>query len=188
MFRNIIAIITFFGGVTMQIETPDYKVIKKDGPIEIREYESMIVARTQIENGYRESTYTGFRRIANYIFGGNDKNMKINMTAPVIADSPVDNEGHYEVLFVMPKKHTLNSLPRPFSSNVIIEERKLGRVAVLRFGGWATENRSKYFHDKLIQLLKQKNIVPKGHAMVAQYNSPFALPPFRRNEIIVSIE
>ena len=30
--------------------------------------------------------------------------MKINMTAPVISDSPVNNEGQYEVLFVMPKK------------------------------------------------------------------------------------
>ena len=188
MLRNIIATITLFGGVTMQIETPDYKVIKKEGSIEIREYDSMLIARTRIENGYRESTYTGFRRIADYIFGGNDQNMKINMTAPVISDSPVNNEGQYEVLFVMPKKHTMNSLPKPVSNNVIIEERKLGKVAVLRFGGWATERRSKYYHDKLIQLLKLKNIVPKPQAMVAQYNSPFALPPFRRNEIIISIE
>jgi len=170
------------------IEMPEYKVIIKEGPFEIREYDSMIIARTQIENSYRESTYTGFRRIADYIFGGNDQNMKINMTAPVISDSPVNNEGKYEVLFVMPKKHTMNSLPKPVSSNVIIEERKLGKVAVLQFGGWATERRSKYFHHKLIQLLQLKNIVPKRQAIVAQYNSPFALPPFRRNEIIISIE
>ena len=170
------------------IEMPEYKVIIKEGPFEIREYDSMIIARTQIENSYRESTYTGFRRIADYIFGGNDQNMKINMTAPVISDSPVNNEGKYEVLFVMPKKHTLNSLPKPVSSNVIIEERKLGKVSVLQFGGWATERRSKYFHHKLIQLLQLKNIVPKRGAIVAQYNSPFALPPFRRNEIIISIE
>ena len=160
------------------IEMPEYKVIIKEGPFEIREYDSMIIARTQIENSYR----------ADYIFGGNDQNMKINMTAPVISDSPVNNEGKYEVLFVMPKKHTLNSLPKPVSSNVIIEERKLGKVAVLQFGGWATERRSKYFHHKLIQLLQLKNIVPKRGAIVAQYNSPFALPPFRRNEIIISIE
>tara|TARA_B110001454_G_C12511994_1_gene347231 strand:- start:3 stop:578 length:576 start_codon:yes stop_codon:yes gene_type:complete len=170
------------------IEMPEYKVIIKEGPFEIREYDSMIIARTQIENGYRESTYTGFRRIADYIFGGNDQNMKINMTAPVISDSPVNNEGKYEVLFVMPKKHTMNSLPKPVSSNVIIEERKLGKVSVLQFGGWATERRSKYFHHKLIQLLQLKNIIPKRQAIVAQYNSPFALPPFRRNEIIISIE
>ena len=82
----------------------------------------------------------------------------------------------------------MNSLPKPVSNNVIIEERKLGKVAVLRFGGWSTERRSKYYHDKLIKLLKLKNIVPKPQAMVAQYNSPFALPPFRRNEILVSIK
>jgi|TARA_B100001146_G_scaffold57164_1_gene50196 hypothetical protein len=180
--------ITLFGGVTMQIETPDYKVIKNDGVVEIREYSSMFIARTEINNGYRESTYTGFRRIANYIFGGNDQKMEISMTAPVISNSPVGNSGHYEVLFMMPKKYKLETLPQPNLSDVKLEERTLGRVAVLRFGGWATEQRAWYYHEKLEAYLKENKIKTMGNFMVAQYNSPWALPPFRRNEIIVSIE
>ena len=31
-------------------------------------------------------------------------------------------------------------------------------------------------------------MIPERQAIVAQYNSPFALPPFRRDEIIISIE
>ena len=59
------------------LETPQYKLVKKYKKFEIRDYEKMIVAYTNIEEQYRQSTYTGFRRIANYIFGGNNKNMEI---------------------------------------------------------------------------------------------------------------
>ena len=51
----------------------------------------MIIAITNINSNYRQSTSTGFRRIANYIFGGNEENMEIAMTAPVISSSPVNN-------------------------------------------------------------------------------------------------
>ena len=75
-----------------EIETPEYQLLEKSGQFEIRMYEPMIIAITNINSNYRESTYTGFRRIANYIFGGNDQNMEIAMTAPVISSSPVNND------------------------------------------------------------------------------------------------
>ena len=59
-----------------EIETPEYQLLEKSGQFEIRMYEPMIIAITNISSNYRESTYTGFRRIANYIFGGNDQNME----------------------------------------------------------------------------------------------------------------
>ena len=52
------------------IETPNYKLVKKYKNFEIRDYEEMIVAHTKIKRTFRESNSTGFRRIANYIFGG----------------------------------------------------------------------------------------------------------------------
>ena len=63
----------------------------------------MVIARTQVRSDYSEATSRGFRRIANYIFGGNDANTEIAMTAPVITGSPVDANGNYEIAFVMPK-------------------------------------------------------------------------------------
>ena len=80
------------------LETPNYRVIKKSGSYEVREYEPMIIARTLVRSDYKEATYTGFRRIANYIFGGNEKNMEIAMTAPVLSNSPVDVDSEYERL------------------------------------------------------------------------------------------
>ena len=96
----------------MSIETPQYKLIKKEGNFEIRSYDEMVVARTSVNSDYKESTLTGFRRIAGYIFGDNDKEMKISMTAPVISDCPSRNEKPYEILFVMPKEHSLEDLPK----------------------------------------------------------------------------
>ena len=64
------------------LETPEYELIKKSGSFEIRKYAPMVVARTQVSSGYSEATSRGFRRIANYIFGGNDASIEIAMTAP----------------------------------------------------------------------------------------------------------
>ena len=54
----------------MAIETPEYKLLKKHGKIEIREYQSMAVAVTWVQQPYNPALNEGFRRIASYIFGG----------------------------------------------------------------------------------------------------------------------
>ena len=70
----------------MAIETPEYRLILREGKFELRKYDSFLIAKTTVENDYKEATVTGFRRIANYIFGGNSEGMSIAMTAPVITN------------------------------------------------------------------------------------------------------
>ena len=169
------------------LETPKYTLIKKSGSYEIRNYEPMIVARTLVKSEYKIATSAGFRRIANYIFGGNKKSMEIAMTAPVISNSPVDANNEYEISFVMPSIHKKEDLPQPNGSDVEILDRSLGKVACITFGGWATDSRAKKYHTKLSNWVKEEGLSTSGKFMVAQYNSPWALPPFRHNEIIVRI-
>ena len=171
----------------MAIETPEYNVLNSEGRFELREYESFLIAKTTVENNYKEATVAGFRKIANYIFGGNKDQLSIAMTAPVIANVP-NEEGIYDIVFVMPKKHTLSSLPAPNDSQVRIESHNLGKTAVVKFGGWATKSRTEYYKKELEELLKKKQYIAKNEFLVAQYNSPWALPPFRKNEILISIE
>ena len=170
----------------MALETPKYALIVKEDGYEIREYQSMIIATTRVQSDYRNATSTGFRRIANYIFGGNSTGMNIEMTAPVISNVP-DADDIYDIQFVMPSEHSLEDLPQPNNGYVSIKEVNLGKTAVLRFGGWATKERASYYKDKLSGLIAIKGYNPKGVFMVAQYNSPWVLPPFRKNEIIVPI-
>tara|TARA_B100000749_G_scaffold280729_1_gene278299 strand:- start:2504 stop:3043 length:540 start_codon:yes stop_codon:yes gene_type:complete len=176
------------GYANTTLETPEYELIRKDGQFEIRQYKPMIVAGTIVQTGYKKATYTGFRRIANYIFGGNEKTLEIAMTAPVISNSPVDVESAYEVIFIMPSAYTLDDLLEPNNSNVELSQRDLGRVASIVFGGWATETRAEYFHNRLMEWLGDQQLNPDGKYMVAQYNSPWMLPPFRKNEILVRIK
>ena len=171
----------------MPIETPQYKLIKKKGNFEIRSYDEMVVARTSVNSDYKESTLTGFRRIAGYIFGGNDKEMKIAMTAPVISDCPSEGLKSYNISFVMPKEHSMEDLPKANTSQVSIQKESLGEVAVLSFGGWATEARSLNYQKKLLELINKQGFKHKRGFMIAQYNSPWTLPPFRKNEAMVKI-
>ena len=173
--------------VAMAIETPKHTLVKKENGFEIRQYDSMIIATTKVRSDYSDAASTGFRRIASYIFGGNSANMSIKMTAPVLTNTP-DPEDIYEIQFVMPSKHSMEDLPQPNSQNVILKKVNLGRTAVLRFGGWATEERASKYKDKLRDLLAANGYTSKETFMVAQYNSPWAIPPFRKNEIIVQIK
>ena len=171
----------------MAIETPKYRTVIKKGKFEIRDYDPMIIAITSVNSNYSDAASTGFRRIANYIFGGNNKQMNIAMTAPVIVNTP-SSENEYDVLFVMPSKHSLEDLPLPNYNNVILKTKELGKTAVVSFGGWATENRAVYYRNKLKKFIERNNYEILSDYMVAQYNSPWALPPFRKNEIIVTIK
>ena len=171
----------------MSIETPQYKLITREGNFEIRSYDEMVVARTIVNSGYKESTLTGFRRIAAYIFGDNEKEMKISMTAPVISDCPSGDEKPYEILFVMPKEHSLEALPKANTELISIEKESLGEVAILLFGGWATEARSLNYQKKLLALINKQGLKHKRGFMIAQYNSPWTLPPLRKNEVMVRV-
>ena len=84
-------------------------------------------------------------------------------------------------------KRQLKDLPKPNTENVSIQKESLGEVAVLSFGGWATESRSKSFQKKFETLLQQNNIKTSGGFMVAQFNAPYVISMFRKNELMVRI-
>ena len=184
----LLSINFIWGRSNSLLETPKYKLIKKFKSFEIREYETMIIARTLVSSDYSEAASMGFRRVANYIFGDNDKDMKIAMTAPVLLNSPVDAKGEYEISFMMPSLYNKKNLPNPNSSNIEIIDRNLGLIACVSFGGWATKSKVEKYHRRLDDWIKSEEVQTVGKFYVAQYNSPWALPPFRHNEILVRIK
>jgi hypothetical protein len=187
MYKKLIIFLSTIG-LILAIETPTYKLLEKKGNIEIRLYAPMVIAKTLVEEDYDSALSQGFRRIANYIFGGNEKDMSISMTAPVISKKSISNPGLYEVLFVMPKKYSLEDLPKPNLTNVSLEKKNLGKVICIKFGGWATEKKVERFQNDLIESISERGLETKGDFLVAQYNSPLAIPPFRKNEILIQIK
>jgi len=119
----------------MALETPQYEVTSEHDGFEVRCYSEMIIATTSVRSDYRGSTSSGFRRIANYIFGGNDKEMKIAMTAPVIADCPSEGLEAYNISFVMPREHSLTDLPKVQHRKCFNSKRNFGRGCSICFWG-----------------------------------------------------
>lgn len=168
---------------TGNIETPDYKVVKTFGDVEIREYPKMVIAKTSVtSSSFENSGNNGFRTIAGYIFGGNQSNQKIAMTAPVVMNMG-DSATMY---FVMPKEYQKDQLPTPNSPNVKIVEEAPKTLAVFKYGGFSSDEKIKKHCKQLEETLKQNNIQWKGEFMYMGYNAPWDFVN-RRNEVAVEV-
>ena len=71
-------------------DEPTYQVLNDYGHIQIRQYPAMVVAQTEVNADYKNSSSQGFQRLAGYIFGGNKKQQKMAMTAPVIQEQEAE--------------------------------------------------------------------------------------------------
>lgn len=167
-----------------KIETPDYKVIKTYDDVEVRLYPKMIVAKTKLSgNSFNSQGSNGFRTIASYIFGGNEKNEKIAMTAPVVMDMG-DTASMY---FVMPKAYDKTELPQPNSQKVEIVEEVEKTLAVIQFGGYSSDEKIEKYRKKLEQVLAENKVKTKGSFLFMGYNAPWDFIN-RRNEVAIELE
>lgn len=166
------------------IETPEYKVIKTYDEVEVRLYPKMVVAKTKLSGGsFDNQGNNGFRTIANYIFGGNEKNLKISMTAPVVMNMG-DTASMY---FVMPKAYDKSELPKPNSNKVEIVEEGEKTLAVIEFGGYSSDEKIEKYRKKLEQILVKNKVKIKGAYLFMGYNAPWDVIN-RRNEVAVEVE
>ena len=95
---------------TNSVETQPYEVLETKEAFELRFYPSVNVARiTSQSTSYNDMSSNGFRQLAGYIFGGNDKNESIAMTSPVQVD--VD-DSISTMSFMMPKMYGIDDLLR----------------------------------------------------------------------------
>lgn len=85
-------VLSMCGGAIMaaDIEEPGFDLLDQFGAVEIRHYEPTIQAQTILASD--AATTSGFRRLAGYIFGGNDRGMEIAMTAPVQETLDVEHQ------------------------------------------------------------------------------------------------
>ena len=65
------------------LETPYYKVTEKDGNIEVRIYEGMLLQSVKVSGSQYQSLRQGFRPLVNYISAKGRDGEKISMTAPL---------------------------------------------------------------------------------------------------------
>lgn len=194
----------------MAIEEPSFKVISKSGSFELRQYAPMLVAETVVEGDMDAASSTGFRRIADYIFGNNqvqtgNNSSKIAMTAPVtmepqsqkiamtapVALVPAETMAaskQWRVHFVMPSQYTMNTIPQPKNPEVKLREIPGKLFAVNSFTGFNTVSRIQAKTDELATWIGQNKFKTLGSPQLARYDPPWTLPMFRRNEVMVEVD
>ena len=169
-----------------ETETPAYRVLATKGDVEVRQYGPSLVAATELQGSFSDSLNAGFHRLAGYIFGGNQRQQSIAMTAPV----NMQRLGNaWRMSFFMPSAFSsLEALPSPKDSRVHLEPVPGRRVAVRRFSGVATEAVVKEEEAWLLAELRERGLRPVGAPVLAQYNSPFVPAFLRRNEILIDVQ
>ena len=186
IFGSVLLLLTFLVMIFSfknDIETPEYKIIETFGEVEIRHYPNMVVAKTNLnDKSFDKQGSSGFRTIANYIFGGNEKNEKIAMTAPVVMNMG-DSASMY---FVMPRKYKKNELPKPDSKNVEIVEETEKNLAVIKYGGYSNDQKIEKYRKLLQEELEKNHIKTIGNYMYMGYNAPWDFIN-RRNEVAIEV-
>ena len=200
--QRLLAVVLLTQGVNaMAIEEPDFDVLATYDTYEVRRYSPYLVAEVDVVGD--DSDSRAFRILAGYIFGDNQQSEKMQMTAPVETREPPSgqklamtapvisataNDATATYAFVMERKYTLDTLPRPNDERIRLLERPERVVAVRRYsGGWSE---ARYAENKkaLLEALARDNVSAIGAAEFARYDSPFKLWFLRRNEIWVPIK
>ena len=173
----------FYSFKVKDIEMPKYRVIKQLGEVEIREYPSLILAKTSLKKSdYDQEGSNGFRTVAGYIFGGNQSQQKIAMTAPVIM-SMGDSAS---MSFVMPSEYNMQDLPTPSNNQVKLIQESPKILAAIRFGGYSSTEKIKKYAEQLYAELKKNNLETRGELLYMGYNAPWDVTN-RRNEVAIEL-
>lgn len=201
--RLFILLFALMASTAHAIEEPRHQVLKTEGPFELRQYEPALVAHVEVDGDAGSARMAGFRLLAAYIFGGNQGQRKIEMTAPVTQaaapagqkismTAPVTQaaagDGRWRVSFMMPREYTLQTLPLANDPRVRFEALPAERRAVVRFDGFSTESNLGRHRALLEAWVQQQGLQPLGGYVSAFYNDPFTLPWNRRNEWWVPVE
>ncbi len=176
------------------LESPDFVLVEKDGDFEVRDYPSFRIAGTSMPEDVDEGR--SFRVLAGYIFGGNKAEESMAMTAPVIQQygageglpsAGSDPSGSTRMAFVMPAARSLDELPQPNSGAVELAEVDWGLMAAVRFSGRGRLARFHAAEKRLRAWMSGQGVAARGEVLYAQYNSPSAFPPLRRNEVLIPV-
>lgn len=189
-----------FGKSTVEIAP--YEVVEKDGPIEVRHYDELLLVTTPMPGGMGGDRGAAFGRLFDYISGSNVASSKISMTAPVFMQEPgegeevamtapvlMDDSGpRPSMSFVLPSSYTLDSAPRPTDPKVHLRRIADYEVAAIRFAWLLSEGNVRKHRETLQEWIAARGYRPAGPPLAAGYNPPWTLPMFRRNEVLIPIE
>ena len=183
---------------SMAIEQPAYKLELDAKPFQIRDYAPLIVATVHVAGTRSDAVNTGFKILADYIFGNNRKKTSIAMTAPVTQSAsekiamtaPVTQSGGaggWDVSFTMPASYTLQTLPEPNDPRVHLVDVRERRVAVIVYSGFWSDANIASHQAQLQGFVRQRGLKAISPPIYAFYDPPWMPWFFRTNEVQIEI-
>ena len=185
------------------VEEARYEVVVKDGQFEVRDYASMVVVETRVEADFKQAGNGAFRKLFAYISDNNTGSEKIAMTAPVVAEKDAEQAGEKIAMtapvtasqdgkswlyrFVLPQTFNIETAPKPLDPSVALAEVPTRRVATVRFSGRSTKKARDKNTEALVSWIESQGLLLQSDPRWAGYNAPWALPPFRRNEVLIEV-
>ena len=187
------------GPIMSNVETPSYKVIQSKGKIEIRELDPMVIAEVQVVGRRKDAISSGFKLLADYIFGNNISQENIDTTATIqrpasekiAMTAPVQQQlanNSWLVSFVMPSEYNLEDLPKPKNVEVKLKNVPLKRFVTIQFSGTSSDENLAKHKKLLVEFIKTNSISVTGTSKYAFYNPPWTLPLMRRNEVMFEVQ
>lgn len=165
-------------------ETPSYDVVRTVGAAEIRNYEPHVLAEVAVRGDQRGALNSGFRALAGYIFGGNDGDASVAMTAPVTQTGDGDV---WTVTFMMPRAYTIETLPAPNNNAVRFIQVPAKQMIALTFSGRTTTGALEDRTAELEAIVAAEGLQTTGAPVFMFYDDPFTLPWARRNEVALQV-
>ncbi|MEL6567209.1 MAG: heme-binding protein [Pseudomonadota bacterium] len=196
--KNLVAsaVVAMLPAAASAHEEPAHTVERVEGRFEVRTYEPVIVASVIVNASGREAANLGFRPLADYIFGNNTTRGNIEMTAPVsqravaqkidmtVPVTQTEASANQTVIsFVMPSERTMDMLPMPNNSDVILAELPVRRVASYRFSGGGSDRQQEEAANALAAWMAENDLEPLGAPTFNFYSGPWVPAPFRKNEV-----
>ena len=168
------------------LEEPAFMLVQAYDDFEVRAYEPTIQARVKTADGRSSGAASGgFRRVASYIFGGNQSSSRIAMTAPV---SMWEEDEQGWLAFTMPSAYAMEHLPQPNDTGVVLVACEQATVAVLSFSGRASPRKVARLETTLRAAVANEGLEAVGPVVLAVYENPWTTLPFRRrNELHVRV-
>ncbi|MFI3217610.1 MAG: heme-binding protein [Methylococcales bacterium] len=184
---------------TMATEEAKYTVVKKDDSFQIRDYAPHVLAEIIVEGELENAGSKAFNSLFRYISGDNHSRNKVAMTAPVsqqpvsqkinmtapVGQQRIDNK--WAVSFMMPASYTLDTLPVPDDSKVILRQVPAHRIAAVRYSGFWSEKSYLENKSQLETWINKNKLTIVGDAVWARYDAPFTPWFLRRNEILIPV-
>jgi hypothetical protein len=188
----------------MATEKPDYKILKKEATIELREYTGYICASLDVTaSSNNNAGNNAFSVLADYIFGNNRDTSNIKMTVPVITQqyktskkipmtAPVittqTDTNMYEVSFILPSEYTMKTVPKPVNPLIRLHQVTKHRAVAIVFSGRSGEDIIRTNTLVLNNWIKDNKLIQNGRPLLARYDPPWKPGFMRKNEVIINVK